>query len=200
MLLRIRSPFENLSTALSKFPKNSRCMGVSSELPLDSWYLSLIWISGGLWHIWALAIKIKKCPGIAVWACGGSWFWLGPRMTWAVCSGRENGPGSSWSVRPKCRAIWRLATGGPWRGEATSDLLLRGCSASYVGVPVISLLFSIFLGVPRMGAGGWRYRMDCTLSKYVPALWQIGGNRPQHHLWEIWPCHLCTWIQLGGFS
>lgn len=79
--------------------------------------------------------------------------WQVPRMSWAMGSGKANGPGSVWPTCLRYWGIWRLEIGEgrcPWEGEGTSDLLLRGCPGRYIGAHVISLLFP-----PSQGCPGW---------------------------------------------
>lgn len=76
-------------------------------------------------------------------------------MSWAVCLSKKNVPGSSWPARPRC-GIWRLGTGGPWRGEGTSDLLLRACLLGRLSLVCFFLYSQEYPGRELMGGGiGW---------------------------------------------
>lgn len=80
--------------------------------------------------------------------------WQVPRVSRAMGSGKENGPGSVWPACLRYWGIWRLGIGEgrcSWEGEGTSDLLLRGCPGRSAGAHVISLLFP-----PSQGCPGWK--------------------------------------------
>lgn len=163
MLLRISSLFENASAKLSKFSKGSRYMhGVSYELALESWCMSLTRMSGVLWHTLALVMGNKKLPGIVVWSCVGSYSWL---------TGAQNDLGCGFPVKKMAlgpAGVWRLDKGH------CLEVALAGM-LGHISVPC-------FLHIPRVPgwAAVWRVRVGCMPPTYIPAYWQGGGNHAQH--------------------